>query len=37
MSALESLLEQALQLPDAERGTLAMQLLRTLDRTTKAR
>ena len=31
MSALESLLEQALQLPDAERGKLAMQLLRTLD------
>jgi hypothetical protein len=31
MSALESLLEQALQLPDAERGKLAMQLLRTLE------
>jgi hypothetical protein len=30
MSALESLLEQALRLPDAERGKLAMQLLRTL-------
>jgi hypothetical protein len=31
MSALESLLEQALQLPDAERGTLAMRLLGTLE------
>jgi hypothetical protein len=31
MSALESLLEQALRLPDAERGKLAMQLLRTLE------
>lgn len=31
MTALESLLEQALQLPDAERGKLAMQLLRTLE------
>ena len=31
MSALESLLAQALQLPDAERGKLAMQLLRTLE------
>jgi hypothetical protein len=31
MSALESLLEQALQLPEAERGKLAVQLLRTLD------
>ena len=31
MSALESLLEQALQLPDAERGKLAMRLLRTLE------
>ena len=31
MSALESLLAQALRLPDAERGKLAMQLLRTLE------
>jgi len=31
MSALELLLEQALQLPDAERGKLAMRLLRTLE------
>src|SRR5262249_16393686 len=31
MTALESLLEQALQLPDSERGKLAMQLLRTLE------
>lgn len=31
MSALDSLLEQALRLPDAERGKLAMQLLRTLE------
>jgi hypothetical protein len=31
MSAPESLLEQALQLPDAERGKLAMRLLRTLE------
>lgn len=31
MSALESLLEQAIRLPDAERGKLAMQLLRTLE------
>jgi hypothetical protein len=31
MGALESLLEQALRLPDAERGKLAMQLLRTLE------
>jgi hypothetical protein len=31
MSALESLLKQALELPDAERGKLAMQLLRTLE------
>src|ERR1700743_2560114 len=31
MSALESLLEQALQLPDCERGKLAMRLLGTLE------
>jgi hypothetical protein len=31
MTAVESLLEQALRLPDAERGKLAMQLLRTLE------
>lgn len=31
MSALESLLEQALQLPEADRGTLAMRLLHTLE------
>jgi hypothetical protein len=31
MSALESRLEQALQLIDAKRGKLAMRLLRTLE------
>jgi hypothetical protein len=31
MAALEALLEQALQLPDDQRGTLAVQLLRTLE------
>jgi hypothetical protein len=31
MSALESLLAQALRLSDAERGKLAIQLLRTLE------
>lgn len=31
MAALEALLQQALKLPDDQRGTLAMQLLRTLE------
>jgi hypothetical protein len=31
MGALESLFQQALQLPDAERRKLAMQLLRTVE------
>jgi hypothetical protein len=31
MVALDALFEQALQLPDDQRGTLAVQLLRTLE------
>ena len=31
MAALEAVLEQALQLPDDERGKLAVRLLRTLE------
>ena len=31
MTAFESMLEQALRLPDAEREKLAMELLRSLD------
>lgn len=31
MGALDTLLEQALRLPDEERGTLAARLLRTLE------
>ncbi len=31
MAALDALLEQALQLPDDQRGTLAARLLRTLE------
>ena len=31
MTALDALFAQALQLPDDERGTLAMQLVRTLE------
>jgi hypothetical protein len=33
MAALDALLEQALQLTDDQRGTLAVQLLRTLEPT----